>query len=82
MEDPKFDESLKVETGSFPTSSHEGLTHLITGHKLNGQNYTQWIRSVRSSSKEKEGKATPHEILNVPKKETKTSRNGNLRTAT
>ena len=47
MEDPKVDELLKVETGSFPTSSHEGLTHLITGHKLNGQNYTQWIRSVK-----------------------------------
>jgi hypothetical protein len=47
MEDPKSDESLKVETGSFPTSSHEGLTHLIIGHKLNGQNYTQWVRSVK-----------------------------------
>ncbi|KAI5395046.1 hypothetical protein KIW84_061596 [Lathyrus oleraceus] len=48
MEDHKSDESLKVETGSFPTSSHEGLTHLITSHKLNGQNYTQWVSQVMS----------------------------------
>ncbi|CAI8601215.1 unnamed protein product [Vicia faba] len=47
MEDPKFNESLKVETRSFVTSSHEGLTHLITCHKLNGQNYIQWIRLVK-----------------------------------
>jgi len=47
MGDQKSDESLTVETGSFPTSSHDGLTHLITGHKLNGQNYTQWVRSVK-----------------------------------
>ena len=47
MGDQKSDESLMVETGSFPTSSHDGLTHLIIGHKLNGQNYTQWVRSVK-----------------------------------
>ena len=47
MEDLKVDELLKMETGSFPTSSHKGLTHLITCHKLNGQNYTQWVRSVK-----------------------------------
>lgn len=46
MGDQKSDESLKAEAGSFPTSSHDGLTHLITGHKLNGQNYNQWVRSV------------------------------------
>lgn len=45
MGDHKSDESLKVETGSFPTSSRNGFTHLITGHR-NGHNYTQWVRSV------------------------------------
>jgi hypothetical protein len=40
-------EQPKVETGSFPTSSHDVLNHLITDHKLNGQNYTQWERSVK-----------------------------------
>lgn len=47
MGDQKSDESLMVETRSFPTSSHDGLTHLIIGHKLNSQNYTQWVRSVK-----------------------------------
>ncbi|KAH1202088.1 Structural maintenance of chromosomes flexible hinge domain-containing protein GMI1 [Glycine max] len=43
--DKKSDEWLEI--GSFPTSSHDGLTHLIIGHKLNGQNYTQCVRSVK-----------------------------------
>ena len=38
----------KLETGgSAMTSPIEGTTLPITGHKLNGQNYTQWARSVR-----------------------------------
>ena len=47
MLDQKSDESLTVEIGSFSTSSHDRLTHLITSHKLNGQNYTQWVRLVK-----------------------------------
>ena len=47
MVDQKSDESLTVEIGSFSTSSHDRLTHLITSHKLNGQNYTQWVRSIK-----------------------------------
>ena len=49
MGDQKYDELLtvEVEIGSFLTSSHEWLTHPIIGHKLNGQNYTQWVRLVK-----------------------------------
>ena len=47
MGDKKSYVSLKVETKSLPNSSHDKPTNLITGHKLNGQNYTQWVRSIK-----------------------------------
>jgi len=43
----KQEEGLKMETGGVAlTSTLEGNNLQITGHKLNGQNYTQWARSV------------------------------------
>jgi len=44
----KQEEGLKMEIGGVVlTSTFEGNNLQITGHKLNGQNYTQWARSIR-----------------------------------
>ena len=38
----------QLETGgASPAGPVEGTSLPITGHKLNGQNYTQWAKSVR-----------------------------------
>lgn len=47
MEKEKTENVTKGETGMLLTSSPEGIALHITGHKLNGQNFIQWERSVR-----------------------------------
>ncbi|KAJ1426400.1 Gag-polypeptide of LTR copia-type [Sesbania bispinosa] len=48
MEGEKPENSVNMETGALlRANSIEGPSLPITGHKLNGQNFIQWARSIR-----------------------------------